>query len=192
MIHDGFWNNDLLELANEISFWHNKINKLFAQHCTYRDTEVQIAEHNLNKNIFFSATIIRKIVEEEYEYYRFHSKCIAEFGEPTSSPKKFHIVHSYQVKTIKFPLKPESENLFEDYCIDDYDKTIPQKQSYPIKDISNWILHSYVWGLDFEKESRLINGFYLSSDYDKSKFVNYITIREWINSIKYCAEHAWL
>ena len=40
MIHDGFWNNDLTQLASEISFWYKKINELFSQNYHYGDSEV--------------------------------------------------------------------------------------------------------------------------------------------------------
>ena len=192
MIHDGFWNNDLTQLASEISFWYKKINELFSQNYHYGDSEVDIANHKLNQSIFFSATIIRKIVEEENEFYASIAKYNSAFEDKLCPQKNFHIVHSYQIKSIKYSLKHESQNYFEDYCIEDYDFSAANKQSHLIKDISNWIIHSYVWTLDYNKNTKQINGFFISSDYDKSKYVNYIAIQDWVDSVLYCAKHAWL
>ena len=75
MIFDGRWKSELKRLSWEISFWH----KLPA-FCAY-------AEHRLNRAVLYSATILRKIIEDETE-----AETIAK--EAKISPPKLITVHS--------------------------------------------------------------------------------------------------
>lgn len=192
LIHDGFWADDLNSLANKILFWHRKSNRLLLQY-GWGDDQFQRAQHHLAKYIFISASIVRKIVEEEFEFIDVINRYNDDFpGEPPIT-NKYLIVHTYQLKTSRFLLKKSSKDLyFQDFCIDDYDPTTIKKCNYSIKDISNWIIHSYVWWLGDLEQKNLITGFFISSDYDKAKHENFISIEEWVDAVKYCAQNASL
>lgn len=192
LIHDGFWAGDLNSLANKILFWHRKSNRLLVQY-GWGDDQFQRAKHHLTKYIFMSASIVRKITEEEFEFINLIEDYNNDFPSEPPIKNKFHIVHAYQLKTSRFLLKESSKDLYpQDFCIDDYDPTTIKKCNYPIKDISNWIIHSYVWWLGDLNQKERITGFFISSDRDKSKYENFISINEWVNAIKYCAENAHL
>ena len=192
MIHDGLWQDDLISFSNEIMSYKNRINELILSNISYGDEQLVCARHELTKRIFFSASIIRKIVEEEEEFFEFRKKYKKDFSDERTNPNEWYFIHSYQIKTIEFPLKEEAVNYFEDYCVEDYDQSCFEKKHYTVKEVSNWIMHSYIWWLGSLEDTNLINGFFISSDYDKNQFVNYISLDDWEKALLFCADKAYL
>ncbi len=114
----------------------------------------------LEKVIFYSAFIIRKLID-------CHVK--------TSDEADKYIL---QVEK-RIPLK--SIDLLHQ-CLDEnmYDWGSVQKENTKGKDICNWLIHSYVFFFS-QKEDETIDGFFVSSDYDKNKALYYIPINDWLN-----------
>jgi len=48
-----------------------------------------------------------------------------------------------------------------------------------VKQKSAILLHSYVWGVAFNEDRKGFAGFLVASDFDKEKFVHYISFDEW-------------
>lgn len=194
MIHDGYWQGDLATLANKIQYWQRRVNKLIMQGCRYQQPDYAKARHQLTQLIFFSASIMRKIIEEENEAIRSIAKCIDMFptDEPNHSNKHYKLYYQ-TLKVYQLPLKDDAVNCFDDYCHEDYDYSKAKEMQHNVKSISNWIIHSYVWCLgSIAEEDQYIHGFFISSDFDKAKYSCYVPIDAWCKMLKYAAEHAYL
>lgn len=199
MIHDGYWQNDLMVLSEEIGRLKKEIN-IELLNKTWGSSEAQEIQHKLSQKVFFSAAIIRKIIEEENAFVSFAKKynsSVYRMSEDRElKPEPFYSLYKLQIPTIKIPITTNIDEDFKvfagDYCIEDYELELGKKESYLVKDVSNWILHSYIWNLGSLDQERKIEGFFISSDFDKAKFVNYISFEVWINTIIKCAEEAYL
>ena len=65
MIHDGFWQYDLKTMSEKLELLKTEINAALSTGKSWNAQEVQQIYHEISKEVLFSATIIRKIVEEE-------------------------------------------------------------------------------------------------------------------------------
>ena len=54
-----------------------------------------------------------------------------------------------------------------------------QAASLKVKDVCNWLLHSYVWGVAGYADQKGFAGFLVASDFDKEKFVHFVSFGEW-------------
>lgn len=194
MLHDGFWQKDLVPLSNKIIYWQRRINRLFDNGYGYTDKNVAHARHELTRALFFSACIVRKIIEEEFEAVdaiRLHNKIFTD--EEIKVEKEHYMLHNQQIQIYCLPLKDESINCFDDYCHEDYDYHSVKKELHSIKHISNWLIHSYVWELGCLKENnKHIDGFIISSDYDKTKASYFVELTSWNKIINLCVQNAYL
>lgn len=158
MIFDGKWKKELKHLSFEIT--------VFQRLSILGD----FAEHRLNRAVLYSATILRKIAEDENE-----AEAIA---------KKMN-VHLPKQKTIYAPMKAirypytgqEGWAVRSKLCVSDYGNG--QDVCVKPKDVCNWLLHSYVWGIAHNSNEKCFAGFLVASDFDKEKFVYFISFEEW-------------
>lgn len=194
MIHDGYWQEDLFSFANKIIYWQRKINRLIDCGYKYSDEKMEKARHQLTQLIFLSACIVRKMIEEENESILTIKKCREMFHDDEyAEPASLFKLYNQTIDVFELPLKEKSMNCFNDYCSEDYDFSLSKKANQPVKSISNWILHSYIWSLQNNSPtSKHISGFVISSDYDKTKFSCYVDIKSWCEKLKYCANNAYL
>ena len=192
MIHDGYWQDDLVALANKITYWKNRANKLISQGCSYSNSDLEKARHQLTRSIFYSACIVRKMIEEENEAIRDIAHCFDMFpSDKPNNSKEFFKLYRQQLSVHQLPLKEDSINCFDDYCVEDYDFSTAKEVTHTVKSISNWIIHSYIWFLgSTNAKDRHIYGFFISSDFDKTKYACYIPIDVWCQTLKYSAENA--
>ena len=158
MIFDGRWKSELKQLSCAISIWRKMT--------VFGD----LAEHRLNRAVLYSATILRKIIEEETE-----AETIAKDAE--ISPPKLITVHS-TLEAIKYPYTGEDGwAIRSKLCASDYGKG--QTVCIKAKDVCNWLLHSYVWSIARNENGKGFAGFLVASDFDKNKFVHFISFEEW-------------
>lgn len=194
MIHDGYWQDDLVALANRITYWQRRINKLIMQGFSYQQAELAKAEHQLTQSIFYSACIVRKIIEEENEAIQGIAKCVEMF--PNDNPTDHHDhyrLYCQKLKVYQMPLKKDAANFFHDYCYEDYEFSKAKETQHDVKSICNWIIHSYVWYLGSNVEDdQYRRGFIISSDYDKTKYSCYVPIDSWCLMLKYAAKNVYL
>ena len=168
MVFDGRWKHELKKIFWEMVIWQ-KIP-------FYSD----FVEHRLNRAVLYSATILRKIIEDEAEIEMDAKKTGISF-------KKSKIVHA-TLTAIKCPyVGKEGWTIRGKVFASDYGKG--QEVSLNIKDVCNWLLHSYVWGLAYESDLRACAGYYVASDFDKEKFIHYISFDEWCALLKFVIQN---
>lgn len=158
MIYDGRWKKELKKQARAIAFWRK------LSFCG------DIAKHHLNRTVLYSATILRKMVEEETEAKAFATKENITLG-------KIVIINT-SLNAVRYPYNGEEGWTFRGkLCAMNYGEG--QSVCVKAKDVCNWLLHSYVWGVAFNEDRKGFAGFFVASDFDKEKFVHYISFEEW-------------
>lgn len=165
MVFDGHWKWEAQILSWELSIWSKG---LFPS---------KYAEHRINRAILYSATILRKIIEDEMEA----NSLFEERGTQLPHPFLLHTT----LPAIRFLYTGEEGGTFRSkLCSEDYRSGL--KVALPVKDVCNWLLHSYVWSLGWSSGKNALNGFFVSSDYDKEKYVHAIQFSDWQNILKLC------
>lgn len=122
----------------------------------------------LEKSVFYSAFIIRKLLDcrsklsDEAESY---SLCVDVY----KSLKKVHLFRNW----------PDEQS---------HDWDHPWKETVNGRDICNWLIHSYIFGFEFDKEEDgIVEGFFLSSDRYRNKSLYYVKICDWLAYIEFVA-----
>ena len=152
MIYESYpWKQDLLRRK-----------RLFITYNTYdhfqKDEERTFTV--LEKSIFYSAFIIRKLIE-----------C----RDKTSDE-----ADKYKIEVEK-RIPSQSINLlhrWSDENICNWNQV--QKEETNGKDICNWLIHSYIFFFS-QKEDEMVDGFFVSSDYDRNKAIYFVDINNWLN-----------
>ena len=113
----------------------------------------------IEKAIFYSAFIIRKLIDCK--------------GKVSDEVDKY----SFTIKG----LQPEKEVNFMNRWPENgkYDWEHEVTYTKPGTDICNWLIHSYVFFFTYDTNER-IDGFYVSSDYDRNKVLYWVALKEWI------------
>ncbi len=169
MIFDKYWKKELIKLNREIVIWRK-------MPCIGG-----VAEHKLSRAVLYSATIIRKIIEDEKET----EKAVKESNMPMPKLKILHtsiiaMKYTYVAEekwTVRGKLFPE-----------DYEKS--HKDSVDVCYVCNQLLHSYVWSIARSSTKKEYTGFLVASDFDKEKFVHFISFDEWHKLLNFVIENA--
>jgi hypothetical protein len=150
----------------ELRHWSKQIEKYNNTSCF--DNRFDSTYTIIEKCIMYSAFITRKLVE-----------C-----EKLSNNAD---LYAFQIKAYK-PLK-EVDRLHIWLNEDSHNWEHPFQMSVLGKNICNWIIHSYIFYLQFEKSGHVI-GFYISSDYDRNKYLYEINLKSWLDYLNYVsADH---
>lgn len=158
MIFDGRWKWELQKLSWSISVWR--------RFPSYSD----FAEHQLNRAILYSATILRKVIEDETEAEKITKKT-------TILLPKQETIHT-SLSATKYPyIGEEGWAIRSKLCASDY--VVGQTVSIKAKDVCNWLIHSYVWSLVYHSNRTGVKGFLVASDFDKEKFLHFVSFDEW-------------
>ena len=140
MIFDGRWKWELQKLLWSISVWR--------RFPSYSD----FAEHQLNRAILYSATILRKVIEDETEAEEIAKKA-------TILLPKQETLHT-SLSAIKYPyIGEEGWAIRSKLYTPDYG--IGQAVTIKAKDICNWLLHSYVWSIVYHSKQSGAKAFLL-------------------------------
>lgn len=118
-----------------------------------------VIEITIGKAIFYSAFIIRKLIDCK--------------GKVSDEVDKY----SFTIKG----LQPEKEVNFMNRWPENgnYDWEHEVTYTKPGTDICNWLIHSYVFFFTYDTNEK-IDGFYVSSDYDRNKVLYWVALKEWI------------
>ena len=82
------------------------------------------------------------------------------------------------ISATKYPYTDEDGWAFRGkICVSSYGEG--QAASLKVKDVCNWLLHSYVWGVAGYEDQKGFAGFLVASDFDKEKFVHFVSFDEW-------------
>lgn len=158
MIFDGYWKWELRKLSFEISIW------------SQFPAIIGYAEHRLNRAILYSSTILRKIIEDEIEAEAIAKK----HSIPLPKQETTHTT----LNSLKYPYTgKEGWTLRSRVRTSDYG--IGHPTTIKAKDVCNWLIHSYVWSIVYQSKYSKAKGFLVASDYDKEKFIHFISFNEW-------------
>ena len=124
----------------------------------------------IEKAIFYSAFITRKLIDckgkvsDEVDKYKFHLKGV----RPV---KEINLMHRW---------------------LDDDSHNWGHEETYtkPGADVCNWLIHSYVFFLSYD-ENGVVDGFYVSSDYDKNKVLYRIELKDWLAYMDFVGKEIW-
>lgn len=168
MIFDGRWKWELKKLSWSISVWRRF------------PASLDFAEHQLNRSILYSAIIIRKVIEDETE--------VEIIAKKNNSPlPKQKTVHTF-LSAVKYPYTGEEGwAMRSKICTLDYGAG--QAVSIKAKDVCNWLIHSYVWSLAYHSKRSGVKGFLVASDFDRERFVHFISFDEWQKLLKLVIEN---
>ena len=99
-------------------------------------------------------------------------------------------VHA-SLEAIKYPYTGEEGwAIRSKLCASDYGKG--QTVCIKVKDVCNWLLHSYVWGIARNENGKGFAGFLVASDFDKEKFVHFVSFEEWNALLKVVMKNSTL
>ena len=168
MIFDGRGKWELQKLSWSISVWQ----RLPVFH--------SFAEHQLNRAILYSATVLRKVIEDETEAEEIASTV----GISLSKQETTHAI----LTATRYPYTAEEGwTVRGRVCIPAYGAG--QTVAIKAKNICNWLIHSYVWSLVYYSKRSGGKGFLVSSDFDKEKYVHFVSFDEWQRLINLAITH---
>lgn len=174
MLLDGYWKKELISLRRQLSFWSRYKGSLIKQ----------FAEHQINRCLLYSASIIRKIFEDEGEAER----DLRGYMDENQMPP-LRIFH-YTLTVKKYQFIGENQFLaISSINLSDYDFQNGEEQIKTLKEICNQFIHSYVWCVLYNKQKRDIYGVMFASDKDKERLVYLLKIEDWIKAIDFVAEN---
>ena len=168
MIFDGRWKSELQKLSWAISVWR----RLPVFH--------SFSEHQLNRAILYSATILRKVIEDETEAEEIASTAGLSLPKQETTPAI--------LTATRYPYTAEEgwtvRGIFRagDYCPGN-------AVSLKSKDVCNWLIHSCIWSLAQDAAGKCYNGFLVASDFDREKYIHFVSFDEWQRLIKLAIAH---
>jgi hypothetical protein len=126
----------------------------------------EIFDYKVEEFFFVTAFIVRKLVESNKlsdEYRGIQYKLI----------KYLRIDNEYEIDSLN---KYEIEK--------HYNLDSPQNTSLSLHKVYNSLIHSYIFLLEVKDNS--LNGLFVTTDYDKEKFILYLTMYDYINLLEGC------
>ena len=158
MVYESYpWKQDLLRRKRLI------LNYNTAEHFAKNEDSTYTV---LEKAVFYSAFIIRKLID-----------CRGKLSDDADQ---------YALHIEKFiPLKAVDE-LHRWPEEDPHDWEHPKNLTVNGKDICNWLIHSYMFFFSFN-EADTVNGFFVTSDYDRNKTLCCISITDWLEYMTFIA-----
>lgn len=159
IFESGPWKEDLLS-------YHSKIIEYSSSKYFQNDDEDSDKAYSiLEKSIFYSAFVIRKLVDsktklsDEADHYALKVEMV-------ESRRHFDNLHNWI-----------SENSH------DWDK--PKKQTKQGKDVCSWLIHSLIFEFAFYDDGQSVEGFFVSSDLDSDKCLYHVTLNDWLSYIDF-------
>lgn len=168
MILDGYWKSELNRYVCRLKSW----GRLCRGTGTY-------AEHQVNKNLLYSAVIIRKLIEDEADA----KKQIEKSSLPMPELALLH----YELSAVEYAFDGDKDFILHKVRTDYYhagNHTV----KIEAKTICNSIVHSYIWNLAYGNGRKGVIGFLVASDFDKEKLLYFVKMKDWIDFISYCKD----
>ena len=158
MIFDGMWKWEIKKQSNAILFW---------QFFSVLDI---FAEHQLTKAVLYSAIVTRKIIED--------SKEIIEIAKEHNWILPKDEILGAKLEATKFPFVGDDVWYMRGKVFtSEYGSG--EKVEISSREICNWLVHSYCWGIAKKEGRNKYYGFLIASDYDKVKYIHFISFKEW-------------
>ncbi len=164
MFPEGRWDIDISKLIRSMK----RSRKLWNISCDY-------FAHCLDRDLLYSAVIVRKHIEDETIAKKEIAALQKEYPQFPDAP-----LRSLEIKipVLRFDFVGE-EPVIQQLCAEDYKHA--QKEERSIKEICNWIIHSYVWRVAWDGR-----GFFVASDFDKARLIYYVDLDNYIRALEEC------
>lgn len=158
MIHESYpWKKELIKYK-EIFLKYNKAELL-------KDYNEE-AYSSLEMSIFFSAFIIRKLID-----------CVSKVSDDVDN----YCLHVHIVEPIR-----HIDRLNRNPSNKNFDWKRKRNVTKKGRDLCNALIHSYVFGFEMD-EKETIDGFFVCSDYDRNKPMYLIPIDVWFAYVDFVA-----
>ena len=129
MLSDGYWKLELKKSIDALRFWRKAAGVI---HTDFTD-------HQVNRQILYSAVIVRKIIEDE-------KWAKNDLKDSTLPMPPFAIRHS-EINMIEYPYAGDKDFVAFRPWTDDYDVDGRATGKLMLEHACNSIIHSYVWSL---------------------------------------------
>lgn len=172
MILDGYWKLELKKSIDALRFWRKAAGLL---HMDYFD-------HQVNRQILYSAMIVRKIIEDE-------KLAENDLKVSTLPMLPFEILHS-EIKVVEYPYTGDKDFVGVRPWLDNYDVDGSCSSKLMLEHACNSIIHSYVWDLVRYEKRKDIAGFLCASERYKSKCMYLIMLDDWIEKLQFCLDNS--
>ena len=167
MLLDGYWKMELTLYKQKLWFW-SKVSRWGGAY----------TEHQINKYIICSAIIIRKMIEDEQDFWSETHK------KTKKAPKYPNLQYDLPVYESAFI---GDEALFSHKVLSaNYSKGT--RKMIEGRLICNSIIHSYTWSILYSPEKRGAVYFATASDREKMQILYYVKLDDWMDYIKYCRD----
>lgn len=170
MFLDPYWQKELYRHRVKLQFWMHTNGRLLRNLC----------EHSISREVLYSATIIRKLIENEKEV-----KAISRKNQWHEPP--LQILH-YRVPVLKYPFIGDEEWVYYNMAVEDYDYEKVEGIKLDLGTLCNKIIHSYIWTIVYSRGK--VYGIAVASDKDKVKELYMLILWDWIEVLRFCSVHA--
>lgn len=172
MILDGYWKLELKKSIDALRFWRKVAG---AVHTDFTD-------HQVNRQILYSAVIVRKILEDE----KWAKK---DLKDSTLPMPPFEILHS-EITVMEYPFAGNKDWILHHVVIADYDTDNRIQITMPLEHACNSIIHAYVWDLVRWSDKKGIAGFLAASDRFKCRCLYFFSLDDWLDKLQFCLDNA--
>ncbi|MBR5642439.1 MAG: hypothetical protein IKW92_09955 [Firmicutes bacterium] len=170
MFLDHYWQKELYRHKIKLQFWLHTGGKLLRN----------LIEHSISREVLYSATIIRKLIENEKE-----ARTISRKNQWHEPPLQ---IMRYRVPVLKYPFIGDEEWIYYNMAVEDYDYEKAEEIKLDLEKLCNKIIHSYIWTIVYSHGK--VYGIAVASDREKAKEIYLLKLADWIEVIGFCSEHA--
>ena len=156
IFESGTWKDDLSSYRSKIIEYGSS--KYFQNDDDVSDNAYSILE----KSIFYSAFVIRKLVD-----------CKTKLSDEADC---------YALKVEIFESKKQFDNMHHWTSEDSHNWESSRKLTKQGKEVCNWLIHSLIFELVYN-EDQSVEGFCVSSDFDSDKCLYHVTLNNWLNYV---------
>lgn len=158
IFESGPWKDDL-------SSYRGKIMEYCSSNYFQNDNDVSDKAYSiLEKSIFYSAFVIRKLVD-----------CKTKLSDEADC---------YALKVGIFESKKQFDNMHHWTSEDSHNWESFRKQTKQGKEVCNWLIHSLIFELIYN-EDQSVEGFFVSSDFDSDKCLYHVSIKDWLSYVDF-------
>lgn len=171
MILDDYWKLELKKSIDALRFWRKVAGLL----------HTEFFDHQVNRQILYSAMIVRKIIEDE-------KWAKNDLKDSTLPMPPFAILHS-NIKVIEYPYTGDKDFVGVRPWLDNYDVDGSRSSKLMLEHACNSIIHSYVWDLVRYEKKKDIAGFLCASDRYKSSCMYLVLLDDWLEKMQFCLDN---
>ena len=141
---------------------------------------MDFTDHQVNRQILYSAVIVRKIIEDE--------KCAKKDLKASTLPMPPLAIFHSEIKVIEYPYVGDNDFIGFRPWADNYDVDGRTASVLPLEYACNSIIHSYVWSLVRYEKKKDIAAFVMASDKYKAQCMYLIMLDDWLDKLQLCLD----